>query len=87
MVKSEQNDTQPGLSAEVGSTASCSYSATCSVSGYEGVCVSISSGCCSGTVTSGLCPGSDDIKCCTKVWSIITLIIKFISLIFINEIQ
>jgi hypothetical protein len=37
-----------------------------SVSGIEGVCVSVSAGCCSGTVTSGLCPGSSDIKCCTK---------------------
>lgn len=44
----------------------CSYQATCSVSGIEGVCVSISAGCCSGTVTSGLCPGSSDIKCCTN---------------------
>lgn len=45
---------------------SCSYSATCTVSGIEGVCVSISAGCCSGTVTSNLCPGSSDIKCCTN---------------------
>lgn len=30
------------------------------------VCVSISAGCCSGTVTSNLCPGSSDIKCCTN---------------------
>ena len=37
-----------------------------SVSGITGVCVSISAGCCSGTVTSGLCPGSSDIKCCTN---------------------
>ena len=44
----------------------CSYEATCSVGGIEGVCVSISAGCCSGTVTSGLCPGSSDIKCCTS---------------------
>eukprot|EP00981_Chlorochromonas_danica_P015291 scaffold11564_cov180-Ochromonas_danica.AAC.1 len=45
----------------------CSYSDTCSVSGYDGACVSISSGCCSsGVVTSGLCPGSSDIKCCTQ---------------------
>jgi hypothetical protein len=47
-------------------TSSCSYSATCTVSGYEGVCVSVSAGCCSGTVTSNLCPGSSDIKCCTQ---------------------
>jgi len=44
----------------------CSYSATCSVSGITGVCVSISAGCCTGTQTSGLCPGSTDIKCCTN---------------------
>lgn len=45
----------------------CGYEATCSASGYDGVCVSISAGCCDGgTVTSGLCPGSSDIKCCTK---------------------
>jgi hypothetical protein len=49
------------------SSAVCSYSATCTVSGYEGACVSISSGCCSGgVVTSSLCPGSDDIKCCSQ---------------------
>jgi hypothetical protein len=47
-------------------TSSCSYSATCNAGGIEGVCVSISAGCCSGTTTSGLCPGSSDIKCCTK---------------------
>jgi len=48
-------------------TGICSYSATCTVSGYEGACVSISAGCCSsGSVTSGLCPGSSDIKCCTQ---------------------
>jgi hypothetical protein len=40
---------------------SYSYSATCSVSGIEGVCVNILSGCCSGAVTSGLRPGSDDV--------------------------
>jgi len=44
----------------------CSYQDTCSVGGIEGACVSVSSGCCSGTVTSGLCPGSSDIKCCTN---------------------
>jgi len=47
-------------------TGLCGYDATCSVGGVSGVCVSISAGCCSGTVTSGLCPGSDDIKCCTN---------------------
>lgn len=45
---------------------SCSYQATCSVSGYEGACVSISAGCCGGITTSNLCPGSSDIKCCTQ---------------------
>jgi hypothetical protein len=46
---------------------SCSYAQTCSVNGVEGVCVSISSGCCpGGVVTSGLCSGSSDIKCCTS---------------------
>lgn len=46
---------------------SCSYTATCTASGYTGVCVSISGGCCSsGTVTSNLCSGSSDIKCCTQ---------------------
>ena len=44
----------------------CSYSATCTTSGIEGVCVSISAGCCTGTVTSNLCSGSSDIKCCTN---------------------
>eukprot|EP01033_Poteriospumella_lacustris_P011906 gene11906-8496_t len=47
-------------------TKFCSYQATCSVGGIEGVCVSISAGCCGGSVTSGLCPGSSDIKCCTN---------------------
>ena len=55
-----------GLQAGNVDVGSCSYSATCSVSGIEGVCVSISAGCCSGTVTSNLCPGSSDIKCCTN---------------------
>ena len=70
----------------VKSELSCSYSATCSAGGQSGVCVSISAGCCSGTVkvlssfyfiaflifvssnsqvTSNLCPGSADVKCCT----------------------
>jgi len=47
-------------------TKFCGYEATCNVGGIEGVCVSISAGCCSGAVTSGLCPGSSDIKCCTS---------------------
>jgi hypothetical protein len=45
---------------------SCSYDATCSSGGYDGVCVSVSAGCCSGVTASGLCPGSSDIKCCTQ---------------------
>lgn len=52
------------------SLAGCSlndYSASCTSNGYTGACVSISAGCCStGTQTSNLCPGSSDIKCCTK---------------------
>ena len=55
-----------GVQLHLNSSTSCSYEATCSVSGVEGVCVSLSSGCCAGTVTSNLCPGSSDIKCCTK---------------------
>jgi len=46
--------------------STCSYKATCTVSGIEGVCVSISEGCCSGAVASNLCPGDSDIKCCTN---------------------
>lgn len=38
----------------------------CSSGGIEGVCVSISAGCCSGKTTSNLCPGSSDVKCCTE---------------------
>jgi hypothetical protein len=45
---------------------SCPYDATCSSGGYDGVCVSVSAGCCKGVTTSGLCPGSSDIKCCTQ---------------------
>ena len=55
-----------GLQAGNVTLGSCSYSATCTAGGIEGVCVSISAGCCSGTTTSNLCPGSSDIKCCTK---------------------
>jgi GH25 family lysozyme M1 (1,4-beta-N-acetylmuramidase) len=64
-----------GFEKEVGMTAggnetqnlgSCSYTATCTAGGIEGVCVSISAGCCSGTRTSGICPGSSDIQCCTS---------------------
>lgn len=56
------------LGAQAGNTplTTCSYLDTCSSSGYDGVCVSISAGCCSGSVTSNLCPGSSDIMCCTK---------------------
>ena len=47
--------------------AICPYKATCNAEGLDGACVSISSGCCSGgKVTSGLCPGDDDIRCCTQ---------------------
>ena len=45
---------------------SCSYTDTCTASGIEGICVSVSAGCCTGTTTSNLCPGSSDIKCCTN---------------------
>jgi len=70
----EQNiDDKIGMSAgryinisKLNSSASCGYEATCSTGGYDGICVSISSGCCSGTATSNLCPGSSDIQCCTK---------------------
>lgn len=49
------------------SDLSCGYSATCTAAGVSGVCVSISAGCCSGgTTTANLCPGSSDVKCCTK---------------------
>lgn len=46
--------------------ATCTSYGSCTVSGNTGSCVSISAGCCDdGTVTSGLCPGSSDIMCCT----------------------
>lgn len=61
----EATGLQAGASGNA-TLGSCSYSATCTVSGIEGVCVSISAGCCSGTTTSNLCPGSSDIKCCTN---------------------
>jgi len=48
------------------STSSCTVYDTCTVSGIEGVCVSKSSGCCTGTTTAGYCPGSSDIQCCTN---------------------
>ena len=48
-------------------TQLCDYAATCTANGVYGACVSISGKCCEGgTVTSHLCPGSDDIKCCTN---------------------
>jgi hypothetical protein len=59
------NDAINGTSANK-DLLGCSYSATCSVGGVEGVCVSTSAGCCSGAVTANLCPGSSDIKCCTS---------------------
>lgn len=54
-----------GMQAGIGNGL-CSYEATCTAGGVEGVCVSISAGCCSGSTTSNLCPGSSDIKCCTN---------------------
>lgn len=48
------------------SVQSCSYSDTCRVGGIDGICVSKKSGCCSGDLTSGYCPGSSDIQCCTS---------------------
>jgi hypothetical protein len=70
-VTEEKNDfsnlpTAWGAQAGNVDLGSCSYSATCTASGIEGVCVSVSAGCCSGTTTSNLCPGSSDIKCCTN---------------------
>jgi len=48
------------------SSLGCSYVSTCTAGNVEGVCVSISGGCCpGGTTTSGLCSGSNDIMCCT----------------------
>ena len=44
----------------------CSYTDTCSVNGIDGICVSKSSGCCTGALTSGYCPGSSDVQCCTS---------------------
>jgi hypothetical protein len=44
----------------------CSYVDTCTAGGVDGVCMSVSAGCCTGgTTTSGLCSGSNDIMCCT----------------------
>jgi hypothetical protein len=58
----QQSDVANNSSSKLGI---CSYSATCSAGGYDGVCVSIGGGCCSGgTVTSGLCPGRSDFVCC-----------------------
>ena len=55
-----------GRKLHLNTSASCGYEATCTYEGYDGLCQSISQGCCSGTVTSNLCPGSSDIRCCTK---------------------
>ena len=45
----------------------CPFKATCNAGGLDGACVSISAGCCSGgQVTSGLCPGDEDVRCCTQ---------------------
>jgi len=46
-------------------TGECSYSATCTANGVEGVCVNVSSGCCTGSATTNLCLGDKDIQCCT----------------------
>ncbi len=43
------------------SELSCSYSDTCSAGGQSGVCVSISAGCCSGTVR--ICSSIDNDSC------------------------
>jgi hypothetical protein len=41
----------------------CSYVATCTSGGTQGLCVSRSSGCCRGTFNSAnLCPGNDDVQ-------------------------
>jgi hypothetical protein len=40
---------------------SCSWSATCTSGGIEGVCVDVSLGCCTGTRTTGLCAGATNI--------------------------
>lgn len=73
-IAAARNSSEPGLTAGYELDAEltgCSYSDTCVVNkligtDYEGVCVSVSGGCCSGTTTSGLCPGSSDIQCCTQ---------------------
>lgn len=66
-VKSENLSKDAYYSSFNQTVAGCSYDTTCNAGGYEGVCVSISTGCCSsGVTTSGLCPGSSDIKCCTQ---------------------
>jgi hypothetical protein len=44
----------------------CSYTDTCSVRRVDGICVSSSSGCCTGSLSSGYCPGSNDVQCCTS---------------------
>lgn len=59
-------DSYGGLHAGNTNGEICPYQGTCAVDYVEGVCVSVSSGCCTGKLTSGLCPGSSDIKCCTS---------------------
>lgn len=54
------------LNSSAVETTMCDYVASCTAGGVAGACVSIGSGCCQGTVTSNLCPGSSDIKCCTN---------------------
>lgn len=45
---------------------SCEEVSTCVAYGMTGMCVSASSGCCSGNLASGFCPGPADIQCCTE---------------------
>jgi hypothetical protein len=54
------------LSKAVGNSSGCDVVyATCSVNNVGGECVSKSAGCCLGTLSTGYCPGSSDIQCCT----------------------
>jgi len=50
------------------SNAQCWYNnATCTVSGISGICANNTASCCpGGTLTSGLCPGTTSIQCCTS---------------------
>lgn len=46
---------------------SCPTVATCVAFGSDGACVSASAGCCeTGTLYTGMCPGSSDIQCCVE---------------------